>query len=363
MISTLGIEELARLAADGAERAEAERRVEPAFIAELRRQGLSRLAAPTRLGGGDPSPAELLGVVREVARADAAAGWVTMIYLTSAVASHWIPDAGQDEIWEESVLLAGVVAPRGEAHPKDGGYLLSGRWSFGSGAADSDWLGLGGVMNDSGKSAIFHLRRSEVEVIDTWDVLGLRASASHDLAVRQVSVPGHRISFLDGPPHSSDRVARFPVFGLLAAGIGAVAIGIGEAALTEVISIAGGKTPTGSKRRLADRAAVQEAVARSQADLEAAWEFLTAATRGRDQVHLEERVRLRLAATKATETGRQVVDRLYLLAGGTSLYNRSPLQRYLRDIHTATQHMMTAQPTWEVTGRVLLGLDDDPVGL
>ena len=62
------------------------------------------------------------------------------------------------------------------------------------------------------------------------------------------------------------------------------------------------------------------------------------------------------------ETGRDVVDRLYTLAGGSSLYAKSPLQRYLRDLHTASQHMMVAQPTWELTGRVLLGLDGDPMG-
>ena len=105
-------------------------------------------------------------------------------------------------------------------------------------------------------------------------------------------------------------------------------------------------------------------MARSQADLEAAWTYLTAvAAEGSGRAELEQKVRLRLAATKAMETGREVVDRLYTAAGGTSLYARSPLQRYFRDLHTASQHMMVAQPTWELTGRVLLGLEDDPIGL
>ena len=179
-------------------------------------------------------------------------------------------------------------------------------------------------MSDTGRSAVFHIRRAEVEVIDTWDSLGLRATASHDLAVEGTIVPGHRISFLDGPAHTDEPAARFPVFGLLAAGIGAVAIGVGQAAIVETIELAGGKTPTGSKRRLADRGSVQETVARSQADLEAAWTYLAAvATDGSGRADLEQKVRLRLAATKAMETGRDVVDRLY--TGGRRYVALRPL--------------------------------------
>ena len=267
MLSTTGTdlglvaEGLAQIGRGEAERSERERRAPAELVAGLRQ--VSRWAAPARCGGRGLAPVQLLDLIRTVANGDGAAAWLTMIYLTSAAASHWVPVPGQDEIWGDPAagsdpLLAGVVAPRGNAVPGPSGYILSGRWQFGSGAADADWVGLGAVMSDTGRSAVFHIPRSEVEVIDTWDSLGLRATASHDLAVEATVVPGQRISFLDGPAHTDEAAARFPVFGLLAAGIGAVAIGVGQAAVLEIIDLAGGKTPTGSKRRLADRGSVQE---------------------------------------------------------------------------------------------------------
>lgn len=364
--TTIG-QDLAAIARDTAVEAEDKRRVAPEFIASLRQRGLGVTAAPRSAGGRGPAPSDLLDLVREVARADASAGWVTMIYVTSAAAAHWVPEPGLADIFRNgpSTLVAGVVAPRGRAIATSNGFELSGRWAFGSGAADADWVGLGATIdNDPSRTGIFHVPREHLEILDTWDVVGLRASASHDLVVHEAPVPERLVSYLDGPPHTGEAVARFPVYGLLAAGIGAVAIGIGEAAVLEGIELASGKVPTGSKRRLADRPAFQEAVARAHAGLEAAWHYLVGvALDAETTATLAEKVRLRMAATAAVEASRQAVDNIYTLAGGTSLYARSPLQRYLRDVHTATQHMMIAQPIWEVTGRVLLGLESDPTGL
>ena len=360
-------EELVGIARTTAAEAEAARRVAPSFITALRSSGLAPSAAPRSVGGTDPAPSDLLDVVRKVATADASAGWVTMIYVTTAAAAHWVPPEGLSELFQRGAdtLLAGVVAPRGQATTTSDGFRLSGRWPFGSGAADADWIGLGAVIDQNpDRTGIFWVPRERVEILDTWDVVGLRASASHDLEVDQAPVPERLVSYLDSPPHTMEAVARFPVYGLLAAGIGAVAIGLAEAALEEGVELAGGKTPTGSKRRLADRPAFQEAVARAEAALESAWYYLAhVAARAETVASLGDKVRLRLAATAAVEASRLAIDSIYTLAGGSSIYARSPLQRYLRDIHTASQHMMIAQPTWELTGRVLLGIDTDPVGL
>lgn len=361
------LNELSSLARETALDAERDRRVSPELIKLLRHHGLGVAAAPESVGGSNPAIPDLLGVVKEVAQGDASAGWVTMIYMTSAAAAHWIPSAGLPEVFQKGsdTLLAGVVAPRGRATPTTSGFRLSGRWAFGSGAADADWIGLGAVIDqEPARTGLFHVPRDLVTIIDTWDVVGLRASASHDVQVDAALVPERLVSYLDRPPHTTEAVARFPVYGLLAAGIAAVAIGLAESALAEGIELAGGKTPTGSKRRLADRPAVQEAVARAQAGLASAWHYLAHVASGAETTAtLSEKVRLRLAATAAVEASRFAVDSIYTLAGGSAIYAGSPLQRYLRDIHTVSQHMMIAQPTWELTGRVLLGLDSDPIGL
>ena len=142
MLSTTGTdlgrvaEGLAQIGRGEAEHSERERRAPAELVAGLRQ--VSRLGGPSTVRWPGFAPVELLDLIRTVANGDGAAAWLTMIYMTSAAASHWVPVPGQDEIWGPSggsdPLLAGVVAPRGNAVPGPDGYVLSGRWQFGSGA-------------------------------------------------------------------------------------------------------------------------------------------------------------------------------------------------------------------------------------
>jgi alkylation response protein AidB-like acyl-CoA dehydrogenase len=206
-----------------------------------------------------------------------------------------------------------------------------------------------------------------VRIIDTWDVAGLRGTGSHDIAVEDRFVPGARsLSLISDRPRADGPLYAFPVFGLLALGIAAAALGIARRALDELVVLARDKTPTGSRRRLAERPAIQAEVARAEATLGAARAFLLATvdaawTRARAAgvIDVRERARLRLAATHATLASADAVDRMYSAGGGTAVYAASPLQRCFRDIHVATQHMMVAPATLELAGRILLGLEAD----
>lgn len=359
------VQDLVAIAGETATSSETNGRIDPALVDLLRQVGSS--TAPTSHGGVNPRLGQVLDLIRVVAQADGSAGWVAMIYLTSAVGTHWLSEDGRDDLLgrDANALVAGVLAPKGSAVSTEGGFEVSGRWAFGSGSADADWMGLGAVIDGSPeRTGTFFIPRAQVQMLPTWQVVGLRATSSNDQLVESVFVPARRVAYFDGPNLTAETVASFPILGLLAAGIGAVAIGIAEAALEEFTELSGAKTPTGSKRRLADRGAVQEAVGRAHAGIESAWHYLARRSIDISEIaNRADKVRLRLAATGAVETSRQIVDNLYTLAGGSSLYDRSPLQRHFRDVHTATQHMMVGQPTWELTGRVLLGLETDPAGL
>ncbi len=356
---------LARLAAETAVEAEENRRVDPRFISLLRTTGMGSMAIPRSVGGSEPEVLSMLEAIRLVAVGDGSAGWVTMIYATSSVGAHYLTGEALAEVYGTGtgVLLAGVLAPRGNVQPASGGVSLTGRWPFASGSVDADWISLGALAGD-GRPTSLLLPMGEVEIIDTWDVIGLRASASHDVAVRDCFVPSHRIFDLTGAPMTSEAPARFPIYGLLAAGIGAVCLGIARSAIDQFADLAGAKTPTGSKRRLADRGAVQEAVARAESLVESAKLYLLDTAAGPSfPATLDDRARLRAAATHAVDSSRQAVDLMYGLGGGSSVYASSALQRLMRDIHTATQHMMVAQPTWELAGRVMLGMETDATQL
>jgi indole-3-acetate monooxygenase len=355
---------LAEMARDSAIESERNRRVSPEFLDCLRREGVGGAAVPSAAGGRSVDAPALLELIETVAAADGSAGWVAMIYATSSAAGHYLDPSGLVEVFADgpASLTSGVLAPRGTAERVDGGYLVSGTWPFASGSADAGWICLGARIDQSAPLSFF-LPRHEYEILDTWDVMGLRASASHDVVVDSRFVPDKRVFDLNGPARTEEPIARLPIFGLLAAGIGAVALGIARAAIDEAADLAGAKVPTASRRRLIDRPAVQEAIGRAETTVAAARSYLLKLAAPGPAVSIADRARLRMAATFAVVSSREAVDAMYTVAGGSSLYTRSPLQRHFRDIHAATQHMMVAQPTWEMGARALLGLESDTSSL
>jgi alkylation response protein AidB-like acyl-CoA dehydrogenase len=149
-------------------------------------------------------------------------------------------------------------------------------------------------------------------------------------------------------------------------GIAAVALGLARASIREAVALAGAKTPDGSARKLANRPHVQGEVARAEAGVRSARAFLMESietawevARRDSRIGVEQRRDLRLATTWATGQAAAAVDRMYEVAGGTAVYRDSPLQRHFRDVHAATQHMMVGTSTYELTGRLLLGLETD----
>ncbi|HSL26606.1 MAG TPA: acyl-CoA dehydrogenase family protein [Acidimicrobiia bacterium] len=359
---------LALLARETASDAEEKSQVADNFIAAFRQSGLPGVTLPVSAGGVVIDVPSILDAIRIVGSGDGSAGWVTMIYLVTAAAGHYLSPACLGEVFGRGgdALVCGVLAPRGTARRVPGGYRLSGRWPFASGCRHAAWISLG-AMSEGGGVASFLLPIGDITIQETWDVMGLRASASHDVEALDCFVPEHRVFDLNAAANTNEPVGRFPIYGLLAAGIAAVCLGIAEAAIGEALDLAGAKVPTGSRRRLIDRPAVQEAIGRSKALVESGRTYLL--DRARDVTEsgpppaLEARARLRLAATLAVDSAREAVDLMYSAGGGSSLYSRSPLQRHFRDIHTATQHMMVAQPTWELAGKVLIGLEVDTSNL
>jgi alkylation response protein AidB-like acyl-CoA dehydrogenase len=202
------------------------------------------------------------------------------------------------------------------------------------------------------------------EIHDTWHVSGLRGTGSHDIELRDHFIPDAMAASVisDAPRHDGPLYA-FPLFGLLALAIAGVGLGNARGALDDIAAMAT-KVPTGGRRALGERGAVQAEIARAEASLRAARALLFAAIdEAWGAVDVERRTGLRLAATHATMEGAAVAETAYRLGGGSSIYETSPLQRRFRDAHAATQHMLVAPATWELTGRLLLGQPTDTTQL
>lgn len=356
---------------------EQERRLPLPLVNAMAEAGVFRMLIPAQFGGAEVDVATMVRVIEAIAKVDGSAGWAVMAAGSTAVISAYLDDNTARDIYASDplVVTGGVFAPKGKAVA--GGYRVTGRWPFGSGCEHCTWLLGGSVVFEGDEPCLLPNGAPDIrmmifpaeacEIIDTWSVSGLRGTGSHDIAVTDLFVPQRRsVSLLSDRPRQAGPLYVFPVFGLLALNIAAVAIGMARGAIDTLVALAGDKTPTGSRRRLSERAIVQMQVAQAEAALRAARALLyetiaevwTSAAHG-DELSLEQRALLRLAATHATTSAAQAIDLMYNAGGGTSIYTSSPLERYFRDVHALSQHLMVAQPTYEVVGRLFLGLQTD----
>jgi indole-3-acetate monooxygenase len=353
---------------------ERRRQLPDELLTSLRDSGLLRAGAPLEVEGLELAPGTALRCAEEIACGDASAGWCVSIAITSSLLAAYLPADTRDELFGGGQgVAAGVWAPRGKALPVDDGVMVSGRWAFCSGIAHADLLFAGCLIESDARSAgerpspsVVALRKEDLEILDTWHTLGLRGTGSNDAVADEVLVPGARVfSLFDGPV--LDRpLYRFPIFGFFALSIAAAALGNARAAIDELIAVAGGKVAQGSSRSLAERAPAQMSVATAASSLSAAralyYEAIDAAWQAAqhdESVSVALRNDLRLAATHAVRTSAEVVRSMYDLAGGSAIYDDSPLQRRFRDAHTATAHFQVNEASSELPGRILLGQPAD----
>jgi alkylation response protein AidB-like acyl-CoA dehydrogenase len=363
----------AKAIAPEAARSEAERRLAPEVVRALTQAGVFKLMVPRAYGGAEVAVSTLVAVLEELARGDGAAGWCAMIGASSGLMAAFLPEAEARLVYGgDDAISCGVFAPLGRATPVDGGYRVSGRWPFASGCQHATWLMGGTLVAGATTPDVLSLLfpAGEVTLHDTWHTSGLRGTGSHDMEVRDLFVPAARsFSLITSRPRAEGALYRQPFFGVLAAGIAAVALGIGRAALDSLIELAGAKQPQGARRTLAHRETVQRDLARAEGRLRAGRALLfeaverAAVESAAGAASLEARALLRLAACHATTEAAAAVDLAYEAGGGTSIYAHHPLQRCFRDVHTATQHVMVSSAAATLAGRVLLGLESDTATL
>jgi alkylation response protein AidB-like acyl-CoA dehydrogenase len=361
-------ERVAPLVRDRAEDAEAQRRLPAELVTALTDAGLFRLFVPRAYGGPAVDPLVGLRAIETVARADGAAGWCVNIASTTATMSWYLDPRWAAEIYgDPGVVTGGAFAPTGRARRTEGGWIIeAGRWAWGSGTQHCQWINCG-VLTDEGGFHLMYVPAAEVEFFDTWYSSGLRGTGSLDFEVRDRFVPeGRELR----PGRTSAKVdeplCHFPNFSLLAAGLCSVTLGIGARAVDELAALATERTPMLAAKSLAHQGYVQVDLARASAAIGSArayvtdqvgrvWDRVQAGTR----VGVDQRAELRLACHHAAFEAARAVDLAYTAAGGAAVYASSPLQRCLRDIHVATQHVMLSPRTLEMFAKVRLGLEVD----
>ena len=358
--AALSVQELVRERAAECERA---RHLTAEVVDALVDAGLMRLCVPRQYGGPEATPMQLVEAIEAVAEADGAAGWCVMIAsTTSSMACFLEPDVARAIYGDAGSVSGGAFAPSGTAVTVDGGWTVNGRWSWGSGTDHCHWI-LGGATTDTGEFHLMYAPAERVELHDTWHTSGLRATASGDFEMRDVFVPaGYSVQPMRARPRVSSPLAHFPNFTLLAVAVSAAMLGIARHAVDEAVAVAQGKRQSYATKLLAESATVQIELSRAEATLSSARAFLLdevstawqAAVDGQ-RVSTETRARIRLAGVHVAESAVKATDAAYTVAGGPAVFETSPLQRCLRDVHTASQHLQVSSRLHETLGRVLLG--------
>jgi alkylation response protein AidB-like acyl-CoA dehydrogenase len=369
-----------RASADAIEQA---RRLPKPIVDALRDAGIFGMPMPRAWGGPELNPLSQFRVLETLAMADGSVGWCAMIncdggyitaFLDQDVARAMYPDLQSG--------TAAAATPTGQAVRVPGGYRVSGRFPFASGCQHCEWVWLGCVVVEDGvavvdTSGVPETRQcivnlSQCEVLDTWHTTGLRGTGSNDLSVKDLFVEASRtFSFQDrdlikrpGPLYA------FPF--MFAAKSSPVALGIARHALDVLIETAANKRARRytvgdrleSERMMRDDVFIQDAVGRADTMLTSAraylfevmgdfWDTLVS---GREPTPTQV---ARFTTTHTFVVGARVdvVQLVFKAAGGTAVYQKGPLDRCLRDVLTMNQHVVGTIRTYEMAGRLLLGLE------
>jgi alkylation response protein AidB-like acyl-CoA dehydrogenase len=364
----VALQTVAPLVAEFRESFDHERRLPDRVFDALADAGLFRLWLPEALGGPQLSPFEFMTVVEAAAALDGSIGWLVGngggmsragAFVTEGIARKWF-----DQPRAFIVASTGAV---GEAIAVDGGYLVSGRWPFGSGAPHATvFMGLANVSGQSTQISCY-MDREAVVVHDTWNVSGLRATGSYNFEAREVFVPKSNTHHSSTPEQfQPGAIYRLPVGSMFAWTVACVPLGIARGAISTFAKLAAAKKRQATTAMLRDRETVQKIVGQAEAMHGAARAFLIDTMMELIDVvevgsepTLRARAVFRAACTNAGESAVRIVQLLAAEAGAVSIFESCPLERAVRDVHAASHHIAMTPNNYVLLGRIGLGLEPE----
>lgn len=333
-------------------------------VAALHREGLYGMWVPQALRGAELSPVESLQVIENVAYGDPSTGWVLMAAaLAIGTGAAYLGDAAAQELFgsDRFPVIAGQGTRPGTAKAADGGYRLSGSWSFASGIKHATHIHTLGIIESTGEPRIFVLPVAKATLIDNWDVMGLRGTGSIDYTMDSVFVPEAYTHFaVTEKPQRGGSVYTIGIIGFAMICHAGWACGIGRRLLDEIaryVTTRGGRAGTQSASE-----GFQEGYARAEGSYRAArafvyetWEDVQQTLDRGDTLSVRQNTLIRLAMTQVTSASHGVASFGYNSAGTTAL-RAGVIQRLFRDMHAGTQHVVVSPPVMRALGRELAGL-------
>lgn len=354
-----GVQDLLPTIRERAEETERLRVVPESSVKELEEVGFFKLLQPARFGGLEADPVDFYACVRDIASACGSTGWVSSVLGVHPWQIALFDDEAQQAVWGEDpdTRVSSSYAPVGKAAITEGGFTLSGRWSFSSGCAHATWVLLGGlVFNDEGQVVDFRtflVPRERYEIVDVWNVVGLAGTGSNDIVVEDVFIPEtFTLSMAEtgrckgpGQAVNTGDLYKLQFHSLFTTTITAPIIGMARGAYEEHVTMQQNRVRAsyGEKASLDPFAAVRVATASS--DIDAAWALLMSNIREQqayvargEKIPITQRLRIRRDQVLGTQRAIDAIDLLFEASGGRALANGTPLQRAWRDAHAGRVH-------------------------
>jgi alkylation response protein AidB-like acyl-CoA dehydrogenase len=371
------IREWAPNVASRAAEIEAARRIPLDLVETLRSIGVFRMFVPQSHGGLELDLPAALEVIGALGRLDGSLGWTAMIGAGSAIFVPYLPRETYDQVYQNGpdMIIAASAQPAGMAEAVHDGWRINGRWPFMSGCQHADWIFGFCIVTEGGKplpgpagtdgppilrGIMFPARDWQIE--DTWHVAGLKGTGSHHVTLRDTLVPAaNSFDPVNGGPCQPGPLYQ-AVLQLIPLLHCAFAVGMAEGALDELVELANtGRQQQRAAGPMRASEIFQYELGRIEAELRAArafcqvqadghWHHALAGTLNDDAL-LAQGTQTAIWVT-ATCVG--VVDACFAAGGGSALYESSPLQKRMRDLHVAAQHVGVQQRHYANSGKLLL---------
>jgi 3-hydroxy-9,10-secoandrosta-1,3,5(10)-triene-9,17-dione monooxygenase len=366
-----------------AEEGERLRVVPEASIKDLEAAGFFRLLQPIRYDGLESDPVDFFTAVKLIAGADGSTGWVSSVLGVHPWQVGLFPDEAQQAVWgnDTTTRLSSSYAPTGKATLVDGGYQLSGKWSFSSGCDHAQWVLLGGLVWNSEGQVVdfktFMIPRSDYTIDDVWNVVGLAGTGSNDIIVDDVFVPNAftlsmgETGACKGPGQevNTSNLYKLPFHSIFTSTITTPIIGMAYGAYEEHVEMQRKRVRAAYiGEKAVDDPFANVRIARASSEIDAAWallmnnlrEEMAYVERG-EAIPLQLRLKVRRDQVLGTERAISAIDQLFENSGGRALAKGTYLQRAWRDAHAGRVHAANdPERALRMFGAVEFGQKIDP---
>lgn len=337
-------------------------RLSPSTIEALKSARVFDIGVPAELGGLEFSPRQVIQVIERITEMDASTGWVVMaLQMITGTTAAYLGEEAADEYFSgaDYPLIAGHGTKFGEAKKVEGGYRISGRWHFASGSQLADVIHTA-AMSDQGEPLIFTLPKSEVTMIDNWDVMGLRATSSNDYTIDDVFVPdSHVYNVATKEALHGGAIYQLGLANMSGIQHGGWALGMGRRLLEEMRKVAKVRSlrpgdGTTSDQFYAEYAQAEAKMRAARAFLLETWADNEATINRGEALTTHQESLTRLSLNNATWSAHDVCMTVYKWAATAALRD-GDMQRYFRDMHAGTQHMSSGPGVLQQVGKQLSG--------